>query len=147
MDEQDVSDPRKYVRLAAVLRARITSGQFALGEKLPTVAAIAEEHGVSPQTATKALHTLMRDGLVARVTGMGFFVKTRQAPPPVASTGDGRLRANSRGEHRQVRLGYGSPRPARSPVQRANSLHLRADPERRGRRRHLTVVRLVRRPA
>jgi DNA-binding GntR family transcriptional regulator len=86
MDTGSGSDPRKYVRLAAVLRARITTGQFALGEKLPTVAVLAEEQQVSRQTVTKALHLLVHEGLLAPVLGLGFYVRTRPSAPPVASS-------------------------------------------------------------
>ncbi len=55
-----------------------------------------------------------------------------------------RLRADPRGEHPPLRLGHGRSRPARPAVQRAHALHLRADPERRGRRRDRAEVRAFR---
>jgi predicted ATPase len=59
----------------------------------------------------------------------------------------GRLRADPRAEHPTLRLGHGRSRSARAAVQRPHALHLRADPERRGRRRDRADLRAVSGPA
>ena len=67
-------DPRRYVRLAASLHAQILDGTLAAGARLPSIAALCLEHGISRQTAGKALHLLEEQDLVQRVPGLGYHV-------------------------------------------------------------------------
>jgi GntR family transcriptional regulator len=64
-------------RLAASLRARIESGEWAPGDQLPTVAELASEAGVSTATVSKVLAMLAADGLVVTRHGWGSFVAQR----------------------------------------------------------------------
>jgi DNA-binding GntR family transcriptional regulator len=68
-----------YRDIAAQLRAAIERGQLRPGERLPTEHELAEEHGVSRSTITRALDQLRRDGLVVSATSRGTVV----ADPPV----------------------------------------------------------------
>jgi DNA-binding GntR family transcriptional regulator len=61
-------------QLAALLRAQITSGELAPGTALPTIVALAAEHGVTTNTVQKALRILKDEGLVTSVPGYGTFV-------------------------------------------------------------------------
>jgi GntR family transcriptional regulator len=63
-----------YVQVAALLRARIESGE--LTTRLPSLRTISQEYGVSHITAEKAMELLRGDGLVVTVVGRGTFVKT-----------------------------------------------------------------------
>jgi len=65
-------------RLAAFLRRQIESGELQPGDQLPTVARLAETHHVSPATVTKAIKTLVADGLVVTRHGWGSFVAERK---------------------------------------------------------------------
>lgn len=56
------------------LRARILSGEFAPGARMPSDAALAEEWKVSRPTAHRALAELQRLGLVVRNRGAGTIV-------------------------------------------------------------------------
>lgn len=67
-------DPRKYVRLAADLRAGIADGTLAPGQRAPSRAALARQTGWSPLTCVKALRLLADEGLLTRVDGLGYFV-------------------------------------------------------------------------
>lgn len=69
------NDPRKYVRLAADLRAKISDGTLAPGNPTPSRAKLAEQTGWSPLTCAKALRLLEGEGLLTRVKGLGYFVR------------------------------------------------------------------------
>ena len=61
-------------QLAALLRAQITSGELAPGEKLPPIMTLATKHQVTTNTVQKALRMLKDEGLVTSVPGYGTFV-------------------------------------------------------------------------
>jgi GntR family transcriptional regulator len=63
-----------YVEVAEKLAARIRSGQWELGARLPNEAALAEEQRVSRATLRDALSSLEREGLIRRRHGLGSFV-------------------------------------------------------------------------
>ena len=68
------SDQRRYVRLAATLEKEMQSGKYPPGKRLPSIAELCIEFGLSRQTAGKALRLLEDDGLIERVPGLGYFV-------------------------------------------------------------------------
>ena len=77
------ADPnsRKYVQLAARLRRDIDNGTLHVGAPVPSITALAAEHGGwARQTCAKALHLLEAEGLLFRVDGLGYYVagKSRQ---------------------------------------------------------------------
>lgn len=61
-----------HEQLAAILRARIKSGEYT--GRLPSARHLAQEHGVSHRTSEHALRTLKTEGLVTSVVGLGYFV-------------------------------------------------------------------------
>lgn len=63
-----------YQQIAAHFRNAIKAGELAVGERLPSIREIATEWGVSHMTASKALDTLVQEGLVARRRGTGAVV-------------------------------------------------------------------------
>ncbi len=63
-----------YFQLASVLREQILSGRYAMGDQVPTEAALVGEYGVSRITVRQALTMLEREGLVRREVGRGTFV-------------------------------------------------------------------------
>ncbi len=63
-----------YLRIAAMLRARIESGELAPGDMLPSITRIAQEESVAKITAAKALKVLRSEGLTRSVQGWGTFV-------------------------------------------------------------------------
>jgi DNA-binding GntR family transcriptional regulator len=60
-------------RVEADLRRRVAGGEWASGEALPPVAALAAEYGVAGATVAKALRWLADDGLVEIVPQWGVF--------------------------------------------------------------------------
>lgn len=73
-DESGPADPRAYRRLAAMIRAEISSGTLKKGEPVPSITSLSQEHGYARQTCSKAYRMLEREGLVARFPGLGYFV-------------------------------------------------------------------------
>ena len=71
----DESDPRAYVRLAALLRRRITEGTLAPGMPTPSITTLSQQYGHARQTCAKALRTLEDEGLLVRIPGLGYYVK------------------------------------------------------------------------
>jgi DNA-binding GntR family transcriptional regulator len=61
-------------QLAALLRAKIESGELAPGTALPSIVALATEHQVATNTVQKALRILKDEGLIVSVPGYGTFV-------------------------------------------------------------------------
>jgi DNA-binding GntR family transcriptional regulator len=74
MTEISTSDQRRYVRLAGALEGGMQSGKYAPGKRLPSIAELCIEFGLSRQTAGKALRLLESEGLIERVPGLGYFV-------------------------------------------------------------------------
>ncbi len=71
-----------YLQLAAILRARIASGELEVGRPIPSEETLSQQYGVSRLTARKAVHLLRDEGLVRHAVGRGTFV---QPPPPAES--------------------------------------------------------------
>jgi DNA-binding GntR family transcriptional regulator len=69
------ADPRAYMRIAAMLRERITAGDLAPGQTTPSITRLCADHGVARQTAAHALRVLQDAGLVYRVPGLGYHVR------------------------------------------------------------------------
>jgi DNA-binding GntR family transcriptional regulator len=69
------ADPRKYVQLAAQLRHCIEDGTLRPGDPVPSITALAAGRGGwARQTCAKALRILEADGLLVRVSGLGYYV-------------------------------------------------------------------------
>ena len=61
----------RYLQLADLFRQRIAKGQWALGEKLPSLFELVQEFDVARVTVRQAIDVLRRDGLVDPVQGRG----------------------------------------------------------------------------
>lgn len=62
-------------RIANDLREAITNGGLAPGQKLPPVRDLAEQYGVSRNTAVKAIGILRNEGLITTRYGSGAYVR------------------------------------------------------------------------
>ena len=62
------------MRTAAMIRAQIADGMLSPGQPTPSITTLVQEHGVARQTAAKALHVLVSEGLMSRVPGLGYYV-------------------------------------------------------------------------
>lgn len=65
-------------RLAALLARQIEAGRMRPGDRLPTEAQLAAEHGVSRSVVREAVHQVRSRGLLISRQGSGMYV----APPP-----------------------------------------------------------------
>lgn len=75
-----------YRQVAAILRARIESGQIPV--RLPGERSIADELGVAIGTARKAVAVLRdEEDLVETIPGWGTFVKGKRPPPRNGAAG------------------------------------------------------------
>jgi hypothetical protein len=78
----DESDPRAYVRLAALLRRQIAEGTLTPGMPTPSITTLSQQYGHARQTCAKALRVLEDEGLLVRIPGLGYYVKgTAPAEP------------------------------------------------------------------
>jgi DNA-binding transcriptional regulator YhcF (GntR family) len=66
-----------YRQLADLLRAGIMSGQYAPRTPLPSAKTLAQEHGISVGSVTRAFDVLREEGLVRTIPGRGVWVIDR----------------------------------------------------------------------
>lgn len=67
-----------YYQLADVLRNRITSGEFNVGQQLPSERDLMSTFTISRNTVRDAIDVLVQEGLVERSHGKGMFVSSPQ---------------------------------------------------------------------
>ena len=67
-------DSPVYLRLRSTIAAGILRGDFDAGDQLPSVRALAAEHGANPLTVAKAYQSFQDDGYVEVRRGVGMFV-------------------------------------------------------------------------
>lgn len=68
---------QRYEQVAADLRAKIESGTYPPGSKLPSRAEMREIYAISDTVSDKALLILRASGLVETLAGVGVFVKAK----------------------------------------------------------------------
>ena len=69
-----------YRQVAAILRARIESGELADGARLPSITQLMQTFGVARTTAVKAMKVLADAGLAEVVPGWGSYAKAPRQP-------------------------------------------------------------------
>lgn len=84
----------KYLRLADEIRRRIRSGQYPVGERLPTESALVAKFGFSPPTVRQALTVLRSEGLIETRHGIGTFVRDNRRLQRRSRRRYGRARAD-----------------------------------------------------
>jgi DNA-binding transcriptional regulator YhcF (GntR family) len=67
-------------RVYTVIRDRISRGDWAPGERLPSHRELAAELGVAPLTVRQVLAQLEEQGLVSRQVGRGTFIRQATSP-------------------------------------------------------------------
>ena len=81
----DESDPRAYIRLAAILRQEIADGKLPPGKPTPSITTLSQRYGHARQTCAKALRLLVDEGLLIRYPGLGYYVAGTPRPENPAS--------------------------------------------------------------
>lgn len=74
----DVDETPPYLRVADELRAQITNGDLAAGDKLPSLTKLVEENGYSATVGQRAYMVLVEEGLVVARQGSGYFVRSQE---------------------------------------------------------------------
>ena len=74
------SDTPLYIQIRESIQAAIASGQLRPGDKLPAVAALAKEIGVTQATIRRALRDLGEAGHTTCHVGRGTFILDAEAP-------------------------------------------------------------------
>ncbi|MFF3454787.1 GntR family transcriptional regulator [Streptomyces sp. NPDC002730] len=64
-----------YLEVADALRVRILSGEWAVGERLPSRAQLADEYGVGRNVTQRAMDRLIIEGLLEGRAGSGTYVR------------------------------------------------------------------------
>ncbi|WP_186762940.1 GntR family transcriptional regulator [Lentzea tibetensis] len=62
-------------QIADDLRRRVATEQLVVGEKIPSLRALAEEYSVAELTVHAAVKELQHEGVLASTSGRGTFVK------------------------------------------------------------------------
>ena len=62
------------MRLAARLRREIAEGTLTPGNPTPSITTLSQQYGHARQTCAKALRTLVDEGLLTRIPGLGYYV-------------------------------------------------------------------------
>ena len=63
-----------YLQLEADLKQKMISGEYPVGERIPTELELCEEYGVSRITVRRAVQDLVEDGMLKKLRGRGTFV-------------------------------------------------------------------------
>ena len=70
----------QYTKVYEALRDRIEGGEFAVGDRLPSISALQEQYGItSLGTVRAAQQMLAEDGLIRTEQGKGAFVVSTQS--------------------------------------------------------------------
>src|ERR1700761_7969243 len=64
----------RYKQLATLFRRHISTGRWKVGEQIPTIGELADEHGVARETVRQALDQLANEKLIERFRAKGTFV-------------------------------------------------------------------------
>ncbi len=80
------------MQLAAMLRKAIAAGTYPSGTATPSITTLSQEYGHARQTCSKALGVLVKEGLLVRYPGLGYYVVGRpgDARPANPSSGAGK---------------------------------------------------------
>jgi len=63
-----------YLQIADQIRDRILQGEWAEGERIPSIRELAVSLGVNPNTVTKSYQALTDREIIANQRGLGYFV-------------------------------------------------------------------------
>lgn len=75
MTELKANQPR-WRQVHEIIKARIVTGEYQPGERIPSLIALVEEFEIANVTAQKVMRALRQDGLIRTEPGMGSFVTT-----------------------------------------------------------------------
>lgn len=102
-----------YAQLADTLKNKIYSGEYAMGDSLPSEKTMATQYGISHFTVRKALDVLEKEGVIIRMQGKGTFVKAPQLTVDLHSMGSFSSIAKGRNSNVRSRILHSGIRKAK----------------------------------
>lgn len=69
------------MQLAGMLRKAIMAGKYPPGSATPSITTLSQEYGHARQTCSKALGILVKEGLLTRYPGLGYYVVGKPGEP------------------------------------------------------------------
>ena len=69
------------MQLAGALRKAITAGTYPPGTATPSITTLSQQYGHARQTCAKALGVLVKEGLLIRYPGLGYYVAGKPGDP------------------------------------------------------------------
>lgn len=72
-------DPRSLAgQIVDAIRRKITAGELAVGDKLPSVRGLAQQLAINPNTVSKAYTELVAGGWLLAQVGLGLYVAAQR---------------------------------------------------------------------
>jgi len=105
-----------YIQIKEFLHSQIQSGQFAVGDRLPSERELSEAYNVSRMTARQALQLLEQDGLTQRQVGKGSYVARPQIDQELRELTSFTQDMSARGLRPQNRVLHAELQPAEPEV-------------------------------
>jgi GntR family transcriptional regulator, histidine utilization repressor len=102
-EERQEKGPR-YLKVKEHIRARIASGEFGPGARVPSENELVSRFGLSRMTVNRALRELAADGWLKRRPGVGSFVRQPPARGSLLCVRDIAQDIKRRGHHHSSRL-------------------------------------------
>ncbi|MGB0450179.1 MAG: UTRA domain-containing protein [Porticoccaceae bacterium] len=78
----------RYAQIKAYIKNQVESGQWKVGERIPSENQISQDFEVSRMTARRAVQELAEEHMLQRAPGLGTFVAEPQAAAPVLEIAD-----------------------------------------------------------
>ena len=73
------------MQLAGVIRKAIIAGKYPPGSATPSITTLSQDYGHARQTCSKALGVLVKEGLLIRYPGLGYYVAGKPGDPKPAN--------------------------------------------------------------
>ena len=69
------------MQMAGMVRRAIAEGKYPPGTATPSITTLSQEYGHARQTCSKAMKILVKEGLLIRYPGLGYYVTGRPGDP------------------------------------------------------------------
>lgn len=102
VSDQPVKRKSLAEEVASRLQGRIVSGEFAVGQKLPTEPQLMRAYGVGRSSVREAIRVLSNAGMLRVQQGLGTFVESKVATNEPMSSRFGRASASDLDDIRQI---------------------------------------------
>ena len=64
-----------WLSVKSDIELKIITGEYAVGDKIPTIVELIEKYGIGKTTAQKVINDLYSEGVIVKKVGVGCFVK------------------------------------------------------------------------